>query len=284
MDPSFRGVPVFTAAHFKTMATLVDHVCSYFLIKCSFFSLLVLSFILMNVNCLSIRKYGTKTIYNASFSENELYERDKARSYHPHFCQPVHLDVLLRHGIRNPGRKDIDRVNNLHSRILKQLDSTSFSDFFEWKNRFSSSAEKDIVDIGKREHITIAGRFAMKYKSLLKSTKPSDVLFITSDTNRTVSSCYAFQQGLLQVGLNLSSACVKDNIRLRFFDICQNYLAIGQKGGFKTETDLFKESDEFNSMVENMKKRHYIPEWFEIKSGESTWSRTKSPIWPALNP
>ena len=217
--------------------------------------------------------FSTKTTYEASFTPSELGIRDRGVIFQHHSCQPIFTDVVLRHGIRNPGKKDIIRVDDLYKRLIND---TGIEDLHEhlksWSNRFPVSSEKHISQTGRDEQIDIGERIGLRLKRLLSELDISDVAFITSETNRTIESCYSFQAGLSNVGFkNLKQTCVIDNDILRFFDACEQYLALKNSGIFSKEYNVLKDSSLFHNMMAAFKERNFIPEKFKITAGTNSY-------------
>ena len=211
---------------------------------------------------------STKTAYEAYFTAEQRETRDEKVNSIPQTCQTQYLDITLRHGTRNPGKKDIVAIDKLFTRISEEIPHLKDDlDIEYWSNRFSVDEEKRITETGRDEHFNIAQRFGEKFKALLRNKSESHIAFISSDTNRTVESCHAFQRGLARLGVNVTKHCKIDNERLRFYEVCKRYLKLVDEGELKKEHQDFKNSDEIKDAILSFKRRHEIPEWFDISPG-----------------
>ena len=235
-----------------------------------FFCLLLALTCSFNIcNGLELKRFSTKTTYEAAFSPLELNKRNQKSMIRHDLCQAVFVDGTLRHGIRNPGKKDIKRVNKFYERLTKETDFENVHGKFKsWSNQFPVATEKHITASGREEHINIAQRLGLRLESILQGLDASDVTFMSSETNRTLESCYAFQMGLSKVGyIQLNQSCTIEHDVLRFFDECDLYLAYKNSGEFRTEYNTFKSSELFTNMITAFKQRNSIPESFEIAPG-----------------
>ncbi len=138
-------------------------------------------------------------------------------------CKTIHINAVIRHGIRNPGKSDLRSFYELlELEDLNDIVSTSdnvHKSLMQLKNAFQGKAPKALLPEGEKEQLALAQRLIIQYP-FLGSLKEDDFLFISSSVSRTIASCSAFQQGLFP---HYVASQVNDD-HMRFFDICKKYL------------------------------------------------------------
>jgi len=148
--------------------------------------------------------------------------------------------MLSRHGIRYPGKKDILNGNAMISEmndrgvspsVVKRLQSVMESFPLEDASLLAKTGAKEQWDLGHR-----TGR---RYASLFR--KSSRLEFISSSSQRTVSSEKSFKQGFSEgLGWNAGSTYQQRDDLLRFFDVCPRYVT-----DVKTNKSAFVEYRKF---------------------------------------
>ena len=130
-------------------------------------------------------RYATKTSYNNSFTPTEfeaLLEHGFSAPLQPKFCTPVQLNMVMRHGIRNPGIKDITKVNQLYKKFLQNtsrehLVHPGAKELYDnWHPIFNSEAEMVLASRGVVEVRSIASRFKDRFPELLQSQMPKPII------------------------------------------------------------------------------------------------------------
>ena len=180
-----------------------------------------LIFIVFNVNVINCLKYienhdhkykhlGVKTTYENSFSNVKRIDESK---YHP-TCRPVQINTIYRHGIRNPGNKDINKINRIFRIINKE--SQNFKRVSLLMTPFEISTAKKLTEGGKIELQTIALREIKRYPQLFRD--PKKMIYIASSLQRAIDSARAFREAN---GDFYSKIHIRDDI-MRFYYKCNS--------------------------------------------------------------
>ena len=204
--------------------------------------------------------YGPDTVIADKHSELQ-------RQLHDNSCQPLQLNALLRHGTRNPGRKDMQRLDafftrvdqfvyehgradsdvalNLNLAMLEWFQSDLFA--HAWNN------DKQLVAAGYAEMAGIGRFVARHFASLLDDGDAAARLeFMSSDTQRTLTSCTAFKDGLGMT--DLDEPCQINDHLMRFFDDCPRYVMDSSSENHTVEVDLFKVGPEVAGVISRLQK------------------------------
>ena len=139
------------------------------------------------------RNFATKSRY-------PVYDDDDIVNNVPEGCTPLHLNMVLRHGTRYPGMKDIegmselaDYINQFHNKETRIRDMK-----LPWVNRFKYG-EKYLAEVGAEELYNISKRIRRKYQSLfLPKYSGEEHYFVSTMTPRASQSASAFAFGLFE--------------------------------------------------------------------------------------
>ena len=174
------------------------------------------------------RNFATKSRYPVYDDDDDIVNNV------PEGCTPLHLNMVLRHGTRYPGMKDIegmselaDYINQFHNKETRIRDMK-----LPWVNRFKYG-EKYLAEVGAEELYNISKRIRRKYQSLfLPKYSGEEHYFVSTMTPRASQSASAFAFGLFEGTGNLGPtkfqpvAITTTNLTeplLRFFDTCSDY-------------------------------------------------------------
>ena len=156
---------------------------------------------------------GVKTTYVNSFIgvslESDLYNYSK--------CTPLHYSSVHRHGIRNPGNKDIDRIDALFIAITREsqrLDRVALL-----YRPFTGQIAKMLTYGGRIELRIIANRTRARFPTLFDD--PSLSVYIASSLQRAKDSAAAYRDGL---GDATSAVHVRDDL-MRYYYRCKQVQA-----------------------------------------------------------
>ena len=178
--------------------------------------------------------FGSKTAYR-------LVGNNRTNVSKPTDCQPVQLNMVIRHGTRNPSSIAIENFNDLSStlnRLMKYNSTGQDWDLkikFPWENPYKDKENLQLVDSGDQECYGIGRRFAQRFPQILRQ-RPLPIMkykFVSSDTSRTTQSAMAFVMGYLlgkgRAGrFRLKAAPLvtipedKDTL-LHYYDFCPKY-------------------------------------------------------------
>ena len=226
------------------------------------------------------KPYGTKTTYEDSFTDTEyeavnnvVFAKD---NFYPSFCKPIQLNMVLRHGIRNPGDQDIENIKSLYNKLANSssLSHPSVREIVEyWQPSFNLEEAKILNSLGYLEQRSIARRMKQLFPGLFQSsTSPLPVLFMSSSVSRTIDSCDAFASGLLGEKSNYKTAASIRNDLLRFFDDCDKYVETVEKNkDALNELHKFKKGVEYTAMLDRISAKMNLSA-SDIRSGISIWS------------
>lgn len=181
-------------------------------------------------NVSSVTEYknlGVKTTYNDSISlwKNEEIQYNYTR------CVPMFFAAIYRHGTRNPGKKDIDRINKIFVRITRETYDIKRTSSL--RHPFSLSTAKQLTKGGKEELASIAKRTATSFPNLLNRTSSLNI-FISSSLQRAKDSAMAFAKGLDSPNFHLH---IRDDL-IRYYFRCNQIRAKYAMAGHKSPAKL----------------------------------------------
>ena len=224
--------------------------------------------------------FATKNTYTSAReylhgSDAEIAAKHKQleREVNAKRCQAVHINSLARHGIRNPGPKDVQKTDAFfkrfeqfvfdyglaETRIAKRLHA-AMRQWFQ-SDLFPNAllSDKKLTQTGYVEMFAIGQFVARHYRTLLSD--PEVVEFVSSDKQRAMQSCEAFRHGAGIDAAAGSSAprCEVDNHLMRFFDDCPHYVLKMLNDTTLREAEVFKIGPEMTALVEKL-QRNLVPD------------------------
>ncbi|KAL4239512.1 hypothetical protein ACF0H5_000326 [Mactra antiquata] len=216
--------------------------------------------------------FSTKTAYSWIYDIDQNVDKNELMTtkYNEKHCVAVNAQVMLRHGSRYPGYKDIRKMNNLHKKLKLVVRSPDYDFLRSWENDFPESEEKQLVDEGEEEHYALGQRFGKRLFDLFQESLDS-VEFISSSKERCIDSAMAFYEGITETVLHEAyddlDPKIDDNI-LRFHEICNNYHdAVENNRTQMIHHKKFKIQKEMKAVAESLRRRLGI-EHAEIDAGE----------------
>lgn len=176
------------------------------------------------------------------FSDKTPYHFIAKSLEKPEGCEPVHLNMLLRHGSRYPSSLHLKKIKDVVESINRFFPDNST---FQYKKLilpwtlpldYEQAANKELAHSGEREMYKIAKRYLATFPSVLGHPySNNNYSFVSTDKLRTSQSALAFAQGLFEgsgqlgstvkyqpVAVKFSGPHDRDKV-LRFYDVCPRY-------------------------------------------------------------
>ena len=198
---------------------------------------------------------GSKTTYHNAFSLEERQRRDNVFRIASPFCRPIQVNAVIRHGIRNPGKKDIANINALYNK-LKTHSSVDADVLDALYPQFHVHNASQLAKTGSKEQYDIATRLAKRYNNLLRSASVDQLTFISSNISRTIDSSNAFISAFREMGYNVSNKIEIRNDLMRFYDICKRYLvSVETSQSALQEFYTFRNGNVINHILRNLHTR-----------------------------
>jgi len=170
-----------------------------------------------------LNSFSSKTAYrNSDLVEFENGSKDLIG------CELVHVNTIYRHGTRYPSKKDINKISEIFTKIIKSVSRNNLpKDFLNWKNPFSVHTEMELSKVGIQEMSELGKRFRVKFDSIIGNGNMLDRIKIFSTSkNRSKSSALHFLESFLMKSKStksISEIIRLDDNHLRFFDACPLY-------------------------------------------------------------
>ncbi|KAL6079656.1 Multiple inositol polyphosphate phosphatase 1 [Balamuthia mandrillaris] len=175
--------------------------------------------------------FGTKTPY---------YPLQDPSTYTPipDKCHVHYVNLVARHGTREPTSGDQRDLSALESLLVEKKDAIINPDYAwlkEWKNPFRENEAGLLVTPGEQQHYQIALRMREEYPSIFNYSFLESRYFIEStQVSRAGRSANAFAYGLFEgkgdIGVSRYDPFFIQTYNgtldreLRFFDLCTNYV------------------------------------------------------------
>lgn len=169
------------------------------------------------------RNFATKSRYHF-YDQNDIFKT-------PEKCEPLHLNMVLRHGTRYPSRKDMKGMDDLASNLAK------YSNLTLPLTKSFQRCDKMLAKTGEEEVYNISKRLLERFPALFRHPYSSErYYFVSTSTPRTSQSASAFAFGLFEgkghLGfskfqpISLTTTDMSDDSLLRFYDMCPKYTQI----------------------------------------------------------
>ncbi|XP_062177714.1 uncharacterized protein LOC133882530 [Alnus glutinosa] len=175
----------------------------------------------------------------------EVAENSFVPSNIPDGCNPIHLNLVARHGTRSPTEKWIQELNKLEANLKELLRGTeeqklSLEKVPPWLRGWESpwkgkSKGGELIKKGEEELYDLGIRIREKFPDIFNEEYHPDVYAIrATQVGRASASAVAFGMGLFSgkgnlgpgshraFAVNCSGSPANDTM-LRFFDSCKNY-------------------------------------------------------------
>jgi len=171
----------------------------------------------------------------------------------PQGCFPVHVDVVARHGNRNPSSSDIEEYIRLEETLPQYREKLSKEWLKGFKNPVPLSEEGRLVLKGKYEHYNLAKRLVQAFPELWKEPYSPDLyLMKASQKERAMVSGDTFAYSLFErrgeVGPDsyephyILSETESQDTTLKFYDLCDLYTrTVDKNDTAKIEAKLYEE-------------------------------------------
>lgn len=143
-------------------------------------------------------RFGTKTAYHFDNTS------DSSLKY-PEQCQPVHLNMVVRHGSRYPSDGDREEMEDLLNKLNEIYTASSP---FRYKNltlpwnkprEWNDAEPSELSSVGENEQYNIAARFRSRFPEVfVKEYWNKYYKFESADKLRTAKSAMSFAYGLFE--------------------------------------------------------------------------------------
>ncbi|KAI9209385.1 histidine phosphatase superfamily [Polychytrium aggregatum] len=146
------------------------------------------------------RHLGTKSIYPEPPSESSRADGASIDSS-PSSCELVQIQMIIRHGTRNPGRSDILSFKDIEGFLRTQRPAAGWSRYpwmQNWTSPFQPEDESLLTRSGEEQLYRLGSRLADRFQAFLEPYSPNLYDFRASDKSRTVQSAQAFAFGLFR--------------------------------------------------------------------------------------
>ena len=204
--------------------------------------------------------FSTKTAYNwVQDPDQEVKDNEYMETrFEGKWCNAVRLDMVLRHGARQPGYKDIRKMSELHQKLQLTVTSKSFPFLNDWENQFPEIEEKNLVDAGEEEQYFLGSRLGKRLKKLFGDSI-TGVKFVSSSKDRAKESALAMFEGLTEEILHEAHDDLEPEIRddiLRFHTACGKFIeTVENNRTYLREYVKFKTSPLIDKVSENVANR-----------------------------
>lgn len=261
---------------------------------CKYFELTVKMATLRTVHVVLV---GISVLLLAFCSENGLASKTPPKTflfsdktpYHftikpiekPPKCEPVHINMVIRHGSRYPGSHRVGKMEALLKKINRFFPSNST---FRYKSLslpwhipsdILNSASKEMSALGLEEMYSIAKRFRARFHGVLKhGYSNTNYSFVATDKLRSSQSAIAFAQGLFEgeghlgpaklrpVAVKFSGSYDDDKV-LRIFEACPKWQKLTAKRN--SQYRKFMNGPEMRKVLRKISKRLQLAEKLTLR-------------------
>lgn len=217
------------------------------------------------------------------FSDKTPYQYTSKAIEKPPGCEPVHINMVIRHGSRYPGSHRVKKMKELLEKINRFFPSNSTFRYNGLSLPWSippdilSSASKEMSALGLEEMYSIAERFLTKFPGVLKhGYSNNNYSFVATDKLRSSQSAVAFAQGLFEGTGHLGlakfrpvavkfSGSFDDDVILRIFEACPKWKKITAKRNSRSEYRKFLNGPEMGRVTRNIAKRLGLTEKITLR-------------------
>jgi len=147
----------------------------------------------------------------------------------PQGCKLVSLDMVLRHGSRNPTDKSVQSLDTLYKHVQKHVSELKFDWMKQWKNKFLMDEQGLLCERGVQEHHDLGVNASRFFKDAVLPYNANEVKFTCTYKDRTSQSAESFGNAMVndeaKTPIAVTSLSKEDDIFLRFFENCPRYRA-----------------------------------------------------------
>ncbi|CAB3255391.1 unnamed protein product [Arctia plantaginis] len=239
---------------------------------------------------------GSRTPYRFKYNKNDspvIYEN----------CRDHKIWMVIRHGTRLPGVKDIMKAQNLtkikqeillqHSNGKGQLSMKQLKQMEDWYNDIPLERDKFLTLEGQNEMIQLAERMQRRFPHAMKQSYDNKtILFRYTATQRAQQSARYFATGLFgekDVRRIVFPPAHKIDKVLRFYKYCDKWQKQVKKNPetYK-EYNLFGISREMNETLEYVSKRlgltnvltlEMVNTIYKLCGYETAWHKRHISVW-----
>ncbi len=197
--------------------------------------------------------YGSKTPYEASFTQMEKDLLNNPDSFVPNTCTPIHISAAIRHAIRFPDEDDIHMFEKSVDKIRWKIRHLIYADLNNTAIVLPDYEPDQLAAEGREEMRHMAKRIAKRYDRLLKDAQHNEKIFYCSSRRRTQDSGISFQGGLTETFIgNQSQQITERNDLLRFYDQCPHHDMLFENDTALLEHHKYLKGPELATLAQNV--------------------------------
>ncbi len=215
--------------------------------------------------------YGDITAYEASFTDTEKYLLNSNNNFVPDTCVPIHISAVIRHAIRFPDDKDIEKMKSGVEKIRWKITNETYADLNNTAVSFPDYESKQLTATGRKETRNLAKRIAQRYEHLLKDAQLNEKMFFWSSTKRTKDTGISFQDGLTETFGNQSQDIIERKDLLKFHKNCPKHDKLFEDGNSLLELDNYIKGTELATLLQNVNTRLLSENDTSLETGTETF-------------
>jgi len=195
----------------------------------------------------------------------------------PDTCSPVQINLLVRHGARFPGEKDINKLDALSE--VMHANAAYYNDAYKWmatwKNPYSPKESDLLTYSGQLQLYNLAQRMIKEYpKVMTQQYQPYVYDMQCTQKSRTCISGSSFAYSMLQEAGHLAplkgsfrpsymyTESIPLDLKLRFFDNCPLYVnSVDSNSSAINQYNIYRENQVQQAADEVSKKIGVYPHW-----------------------
>lgn len=169
--------------------------------------------------------FSTKTLYEWAHDVTDVLFANEYNhvGVGTTLCKAIHLNMVVRHGARNPTLKNMKKIKKMYEKIKNSKDPSKFPELANWKYRYDFETEGELVAKGINEQFDLGTRVMARFQHLFE-TNGKYIKFVSSRKSRAKDSAKYFQEGIHDYIKGIPSVQTEiNNATMRFYDDCYNY-------------------------------------------------------------
>ena len=199
--------------------------------------------------------FATKTAYDDAFTAKERNARESIWSpENDKQCQPVQVNMVIRHGTRYPSGRDMANAKEVVERIKGKISDPDLQNLNEWTVPFQQHEARALSPVGVTELKGLGERIVSNLDTLFDHRRNDQILLQSSNYARSIDSAKAFRSAFMK-NTNDIPIEIRDDL-LRYYDSCPKHIheVEGSKDASK-EFHVFKNGAFVRGVAERMKAR-----------------------------
>ena len=211
------------------------------------------------------------------FSDKTAYHFVNKTIHRPANCDPVYVNMVIRHGSRYPAKSRVEKMNWFLERLNSFLSVNKAANAtfrykglsLPWKIPLDvkNSASKELSKLGAQEMYWIAKRLRERFPELFeKDYSNTDYSFIATDKLRSSQSAVAFAQGIFEqrgtvelgkyqpIAVQFSGPADRDRV-LRIYEACPRWKKVNAKSSANSEYAKFIHGPRVRNVTKKITER-----------------------------